>query len=300
MSKPQAFVHIGLQKTATTTLQEHLFPRHPEIAYLGRPFADAEVGALVKAIYLHEKVEFDSGRWQRVRDAKVTPLLGGGRIVGLSDEFFSAPGRHADRGVVAERLRWLLGESRVVITIRNQVDVLRSEYIDTIKYRPYEPFARWIEGGLADAAASSLRLYDYAKLAGYYASVFGRANVGLFLFEEFLRERGAFLAKLCGFLCIDPEPAQPLLAGRHENPRKSARLLRYRALRSRLLPGVAFSRMLPRRAADSLLGFLHAGPGATIPIDEPLRRRIEEHYRDSNRTLATEYGLPLAGHGYAA
>jgi hypothetical protein len=177
--------------------------------------------------------------------------------------------------------------------------VLRSEYIDTIKYRSYEPFARWIEGGLADCAVSSLRLYDYAKLARYYAAVFGRRNVGVFLFEEFLRDRGAFLDKLCGFLGIDPAGTRELLTGRHENPRKSARLLRYKAIRSRLLPDVHLSRLMPRPAAEALLRYLHRGAPADIRIAEPLRRRIEDHYRASNRELAAEYSLALAAHGYS-
>jgi hypothetical protein len=297
--RPGSFVHIGLQKTATTTLQEHLFCNHPDVTYVGRPYHDAEIEALVKAVYLHEKVEFDTEHWQRIRDAKITPCLGNGRIVGLSDEFLSAPGHHADRGVVAERLQWLLGDCLVVITIRNQVDVLRSEYIDTIKYRPYESFSHWIESGLVNAAVSSVRLYDYTKLARYYASVFGRANVGVLLFEEFLRDSDGFLDKLCSFLGIDRDASRQLVSGKHENPRKSSRLLRYKAIRSRLLPGVHFSRMLPRPVAGALLGYLHAGSPATVRISDAVRRRIEEHYRESNRALAMEYSLPIAAYGYA-
>jgi len=299
MTRPPSFVHIGLQKTATTTFQEHFFGSHPDIAYLGRPFADPEIDALVKAVYLHEKVEFDSARWQQVRDAKIRPQLGRGRIVGLSDEFLSAPGPHVDRGVVAERLKWLLGDCVALITIRNQVEILRSEYIDTIKYRPYQSFREWIEAGLADPAGSSLRLYDYRKLAAYYASVFGDANVRILLFEEFLRSRDAFLAKLCEALGIDAAAARPLLAGKHENPRKSSRLLRYKALRSRVLPGVHLSRLIPGPITDVALRYLHAGRAATVEIGDTLRQRIETHYRGSNRALAAEYGLPLQAHGYA-
>ena len=299
MNRPSSFVHIGLQKTATTTFQEHFFPRHRDVAYLGRPFADNEVDALVKAVYLHDKVAFDTERWQRVRDAKIRPHFGNGRIVGLSDEFFSAPGPHADRGVVAERLKWLMGDSVVLITIRNQVDILRSEYIDTIKYRPYESFTGWIEAGLANPAVSSVRLYDYAKLAGYYASVFGRANVHVMLFEQFLQSPEKFLDTLCSLLGLDRVAAQPLLSGKHENPRKSARLLAYKAVRSRLLPGIHFSRLVPRALNARLLRYLHAGTPATIAVADTLRRKIEAQYRDSNRALAAEYGLPLEAHGYA-
>jgi len=37
-TKPNALpcIHIGLPKTATTTLQQYLFPRHPGLSYLGK------------------------------------------------------------------------------------------------------------------------------------------------------------------------------------------------------------------------------------------------------------------------
>jgi len=36
-------IHPGFVKTATSTLQRHVFPRHPEIAYLGLPAPTAEL-----------------------------------------------------------------------------------------------------------------------------------------------------------------------------------------------------------------------------------------------------------------
>ena len=295
----EMFIHVGLQKTATTTLQEYLFRRHPQIAYLGRPYTDTEVETLIKAIYLHDSIEYDPGRWRDVARRRILPLRGRGRVVGLSEEFLTGS-IGADRGLIAYRLRDIMGPARIVITIREQVGALESEYIDTINYRPYVPYERWIADALEMPERSSLRLYDYDRLAECYESVFGPENVGVLLFEEFRTNRRAFLDRLCRFLGVDPEVGEQVLGGAHANPRKSQRMLMYRRIRSALLPsGVSLSRFVPASVNRRVQRFLRGGSGAQLRYAESYRIRLRQFYREGNARLAARYRLPLERFGYA-
>lgn len=290
------FIHIGIEKTATTTLQNHLYSKHSQIIYLGRPYADPEFGKLIEAIYLNGSLTFGYHHWREIAD-KVVKMQSKGKIVGLSEEFLASWITH-DCGLVANRLRELFGPSKIVITIRRQTDLLPSLYMDTIKMRPFQSFDDWLCAGLDPAHGFTFHLYDFKALADYYINLFGRENVGLFLFEEFVENKPWFIAKMSEFLGIDAIEAQRLLEGKHENPRKGQRLVLYKAFRSKLFPAVAFSAYIPNALNQAVQRFLHGGNPARIYLSDNAREAIEKAFGESNAYLANSYHLPLAKYGY--
>ena len=55
LNRRQCCVHIGLPKTATTTLQRELFPAHRQLEYLGKvpgekEYFDSQIGAVLNVI----------------------------------------------------------------------------------------------------------------------------------------------------------------------------------------------------------------------------------------------------------
>lgn len=87
------FVHIGYHKTGTTWLQETVFNRHPQIAYLGKAKDYPAPGVIDIFHSLYEdsdvgfSVEQNQERWQAA--LKMFPLTSSHKILGLSDEGLS-------------------------------------------------------------------------------------------------------------------------------------------------------------------------------------------------------------------
>lgn len=290
-------LHVGLHKTGTTTLQNHLFAKHSGLDYLGRPYPDRAFGRFIADLYTQDSLDFDKNELVRVAETVVRPRLCAKRPLALSEEFLSGD-TFADRGVIAGRLRRLFGEARIVLTIRNQIAITKSEYLDRCRSRLYVDFDRWICDGIEDYPLRSLRLYDYWSLAETYAGLFGRENVGIFLFEEFIGNRQGFLEKLCGFVGIEADEAARHLAGKHDNPPHSQRLLTYKKLRALFGTGLSFSKMVPAPVNNAAQRFLDSGRAAKVEPSSQTVRRLEDLYRASNTRLMADYGLPLEAHGY--
>jgi hypothetical protein len=52
-------IHPGFAKTATTSLQQGVFARHPQIHYLGVPAPDPALDALLRRIPREDSTRFD-------------------------------------------------------------------------------------------------------------------------------------------------------------------------------------------------------------------------------------------------
>jgi hypothetical protein len=157
----ELIIHPGLPKTATTTLQKHVFPAFP--GYLGRYYRHHSTGDSVRQMQLREahaqlvasRAAPDRlpGEWREtVKDwIAALPLEGHRRLI-ISDEYLSRwspegharsiqPGMDVPRGAVRtgdhpmaeflEAVRELLPDRvklRIILTLRNQIDFLASMY----------------------------------------------------------------------------------------------------------------------------------------------------------------------------
>jgi len=54
------FIHIGFPKTATTTLQNHLFSKHPGIHYLGKPYRDDDLTGMIRSLVMQESTVYNA------------------------------------------------------------------------------------------------------------------------------------------------------------------------------------------------------------------------------------------------
>src|SRR6188472_4404605 len=125
-------VHIGLAKTATTTLQNHVFTRQQRFRYLGKianGYSDVLMSELVARVMRQDSLAYDAITAQSLLDTlrlhdercgDLRPLL-------LSDEGLSGEAR-ADRALIAERLHRLFMPARILIVLRAQPRLLASLY----------------------------------------------------------------------------------------------------------------------------------------------------------------------------
>ena len=298
-------VHIGANKTASTTFQRALFARSPRISYLGE---DCER-------YDEIRETLDSLVWDddlHYRRAEVSELFGralaarGDRTLVYSNEDIM---RSRVPALCARRIRELLPEAEIVMVVRNQLTALPSWYANHGAYlkgvprrywRRYVSFDEWMSYCLAFLNYSPLDGFFYQRQAALYASLFGRERIHVLLYEDFVGDRDRFVKDFCSLLGVDAGDAGRALEGSHERRRYTMRSHRYHRFRSWFLPNRDLTRLVPGGGALSRawMGFLEAGAPADGFMSDAWRTRIVDLYGADNQKLAREYGLPLREHGY--
>jgi Sulfotransferase domain len=224
-------VHIGLPKTATTTLQQKVFASHPGIFYLGPKANYPDFDEVMNGLCFADSLNYDAALGCRVLE-KLFPAKDPGKPAVVSQEALSAQGR--DRRLKAERLKALFPEARIVLTVRRPEDLLVSVYFQWLKgfggkRREVPSLDAWLERDWQDAGRGNFLRLQYAKLLELYRSLFGRTNVLLLFFEDLIEDRAKFARQLSEFIGVDSQTTDDLLSQEKSNPRMSS--LRYSEVR---------------------------------------------------------------------
>lgn len=198
-------IHPGFHKTGTTWLQAVVFA---EESLFQRVLDDAEVD---RALLAPHDLEFAAEPARVTIRARLSGMDEG--IVGvishedLSGNLFTGS---RDSLVLADRLKSVCGEAKILLTVRNQPALTRSLYMQYVKrggrqslanflqYQP-EPSYFWF----------TPELLDYHAIAHAYGERFGHGNVLVLPQEALARDRQSFVAALLGFVGIDPRTHQP-------------------------------------------------------------------------------------------
>lgn len=284
------FLHPGMAKSATTSLQQLVFARHPEINYLGLPAETEEVRAAIRRICRDDGLYWD----EAAVGAILGPLLSSAREASLlSYENFTLY-ESTDKLVIADRLHALFPEARVFFTIRRQQDVLPAWYLQKCqKYLRNGHFVSFDDWWAIKSKRPHRSILDdlrYGDVIAAYAERFGRDNVAVFLYEQLTEDAGAFCHELAAFLGVDAAVFEQLLSAGHANPTIPARLMA-------LGPALSY---LPRRIAvkisKGMLG--RGGSRARVKSDPSVKETIRSLVVGSNRRLMRDFGLPLERYGY--
>jgi hypothetical protein len=280
-------VHIGYPKAASTTLQKHLFHKHPELNNLGNyPTAnigidseenDSEASYLkfkeLKQFYMNmlqlDDIEFAFSKNDVIFNTYVLPQISAYKLNIFSHEgflatFFSNP----DRGGKAKRLCSYFKDPKILIIIRNQFELIRSQYADW----PFDPRAltlrrkvdinEWIQIDMNTPESKHfIRSLNFYYVTNYYAALFGKENVRVFAFEEMVNNLDRFANDFSGFLGINADPTRAILSGKHEN-----------------------------KARDTQL--------RSQKIDADIVTQLSGYFGRINRSLENAYHLNLATYGY--
>ena len=329
------FLHIGVAKAATTTLQHEVFAKHSQIAYLGKPFrrsddtAASEDGRLradvIRPVWTRDSLEYDAAVVKRRFDEAFDPSACDGRVALLSEEALSG-GSVVDRRLVAERLRELFGPCNILITIRSQATCVPSLYSHYLRKGLVRdtPFETWLENVLNPTNFDHvlqgwmLRRFRYFELYRLYREVFSDGAVKVLLYEQLAEEPAAFSRELQAFCGIDADETLRLIAeARRLNPARAPAVSRidkcyreakraYGRARSRFFPTFSLRRYLP--AAVSALERTRAvvtdqldraaNAGQNHAISEEARALLLMYYGEDNGKLVEACGLPLDDYGY--
>lgn len=304
MTKP-LLLHIGYHKTATTWMQKHLFmPVHgfQQIASHEEVFAH-----IVKP----HGLRFDPAAMRSLlseRRAKLAPET----VPVISSEILSGhpfQGGH-ESDVYAERLKAIAPEARILISIRDQMRIIPSVYIQYLQRGGTMPWEKFFEGtDRPGYFGFTLEHFEYDVLVAHYQHLFGAENVYVMTQESLAHDMSAASAKLARFAGADsfrtlsdgarrvhaagyPEYAAPLL--RRVNHIQTSTLNPWPAVSLGTTPGGLFR----------IVGGLSRKPpfGSAFKSSRPISAYVTEkfagRYTPHNARLAQLCFHPLDLTGY--
>ena len=324
MSKPRLLIHIGVPKSATTSLQSGAFPNHPEIRYIGKPFYDAQIGyeaslataQLCDSLWKQDDLEFDLTLARRRFGLGVLPRLGK-KLVVLSEEGLSQASA-ADRHLTAQRLAALCEGTRclILLTIREQKSALASGHkwiyarrLTSLKVNEWVDWCTSYSSYNGCHNDFPLRQYRYARLYECYANLFGSDSVLVLPTELLSANPGAFYSQLEDFAGLRRfwgTSSCPELPIANQSPGKLG--IAYQ----RLVKWIKHDRyLLLRRGASYPENLAETGiHGCAMKlltyVDFPMpsmssktATNLNEYYKKDNARLAANIKMPLKQYGYS-
>jgi hypothetical protein len=213
MSVDKAFrvaIHVGFRKTATTWLQEHIFSNHPKINYLGKT-SENYPPWLIRWHYLD-----DYAYEQEKPDIEKTikGLLEKDRLNLISSEAFT------NTGVIysqARRIHGISPRAKIIITIRNPIDMIISHYKNDVNDGIYilglEEYLDWKRTPYDLIKRRPIYLPDFFfdETMDIYTKLFGKRNVCILRYEEMLSSSTSYFHILGEFLQVQfTDPVEKL------------------------------------------------------------------------------------------
>ncbi len=290
-------LHIGYHKTATSWMQQRLFvPEHGYVQIARHP----EVWQHVVAPH---GLTFDAAGMKAVI-AKGLADLPEGKVPVISSEILSGHPFFGGIGsdVYARRLKEIAPDARILVSIRSQMRILTSVYMQYLMRggtsKPEVFFAGDPELGFYGFRAEH---FEYHRLVGLYQELFGPENVHVVTQESLVRDMDGMAANLAAFAGNAefsgilpthrsayapsyPEHAVPILRRINKLQRSvltPAPLIRLGTTPYGIYHAVGFAMRHPP-FSTLLKGFR--------PVSDHVRKTFAGRYDDSNRKLAALLG----------
>jgi hypothetical protein len=297
-------LHIGANKSASTTLQRRLFPKVDGLIYLGE---DCENYGSSRELLNHmiyeddfnyssEKVNTLFERYKSLARQKNETFLYSNEDIMTS----RVPSQ------VLLRLKALMPHATIVLIIRNQFDAIPSWYANHGAYLKGVPRHFWRRYVSADEFMNHFTnffnygpfdCFMYNKVLSKYADAFGKENIKVLFFEDFVKQKEKFIKDLSEILGIDPTLALELVREGAERKRVTQRRFNFHKL-SRYIPVDKLLEKAPAKMKKSIENFLDSGSKATELGMSQWHDKIAEIFREDNKALERNYNLDLKKYGY--
>jgi hypothetical protein len=318
MTDKQIVLHVGLHKTATTFLQDRVFPELPGVAFV-HPLhypqpSDGPIEQFMLEVFFRNAACIDLDRHRAAihewlaRVEQPTVLISSEAIVGWPIE------NHSNLANNSELLHSMFPNARVILVVRRQDKWVESAYAQLLKAGFSTSIDRYVNWnsrtrrfdpynvGLYHGPNLDARDLDWAAFDRHYRARFGEQAVLTLPFELFVDDAPSFLYELYAFLGIEDGPRPDtrervnerwsgITAGLAKLVNKVPMPIK-RAIRDRIgnewHPASVFARtidpLLPKRTSRF--------------VPEPIAEALLELHRDDNRALAERIGRELGHWGY--
>lgn len=291
--KRNIFIHPGFAKTATTSLQELVFTHHPGIQYIGLSNTEEDVIWAIRHVCFVDSIIYDEKKVSDIFTFALQALDPDLPII-LSHELF-ANHEAKDKGLVARRLKTLFSDAKVFFTLRRQEEVLGSYYLQKLprymRENTYVPFDRWLKDLTKSAHQTILDDLNYFHIVNYYAKLFGKENLCLFLFEDLRKNPASYSKKIAEYLQVDPDKFQDLIQHNQKNPTITQEYINFWSRWGDILPH-GLTRKLSKRVANK------PGTPAKIDIGDRGRQVIYSLCAEGNRSLSKQFDVSLEDNNY--
>ena len=297
-------IHVGLIKTATSTVQRGVFLQHSQIDYYGKPYVKNPnvpdgFQAVIEKVACKDEVNYKKSEILDYFESHVFRNHSSEKKKVFSEELLSAT-ETTDQRVVANRLQDIFGESKILISIRNQRDLLISHYLHNIvRLTGYIPFEKYLIENWRGAFDHSnirnrLKFYELAKV---YSDVFGIENIVILPMEMLRDNFSNYSQTLSDIIGIDGQETERLLKGRHGNQRLSEREFLYCKF-AKSFPFLDFRSKLNGNTAHLFEKLIRGGNRTRVLLPPEWAAEIDSYYAADNRMLMDFFGVDLHKYGY--
>ena len=304
-------LHIGFHKTATSWLQRNLFSNEE----MGFHLIDRKM-VLQDFVFIHPfDYIYDNSALVRKYALLCDDICRQGLVPVVSQERLSGSTHCGgyDCREISERVKHCFPEAKVLITIREQKDLIYSTYSQYIKRTGAYSLREYLEPKeRIKYPEFNLDHFKFDRIIHHYHSLFSKKNVIVLPFEFFLENPLSFINRLYSFFKIpfDEQMIARILQRPKVNTRMGGLDLSVKSVLNPFLfknmnnLGGQFSNKLSRPLAKSLLWISHL----CCPIF--LQRRIEnnkrafiarqvkDYFTESNKLTADLIDMPLGKYGY--
>lgn len=181
MNTNNIFINIGLHKCGSTFLQAEVLPKLKNL----KPFTFIDNDVLLKEfnyisqcgeIYYEKEVEnLISNYFNKKNDYFISSE-------GLSGMGYSNYNTGVLIKVIANRIKNIFPNAKILIIIRNQRKAMESLYKDDVKYGFLNDYKSWV---FFKKNNCGLDYFKYSNIVKVYQEIFGKNNVKVLLFEKF-------------------------------------------------------------------------------------------------------------------
>lgn len=291
MTTRPILLHVGYHKTATTWLQNSVFrPEHGFPQVMTHP-------QVFEHIVTPHGLAYDA---QAVRDL-VAPRLGaGGGVDVISLESLSGNpfygGRESDD--YAQRLKAAFPQARILLSIREQMAIIASVYMQYLLRGGTAPARAFFEGAQVGGYMGFDPVhFEYDRLVGLYQDLYGAENVMVLPLEEIARDQAQAVARMAAFsdnTQIAPWETRPSRGVSY--PEAAVPLLRRV---NHLRPGPANPHPVADLGGLSRLayrviggGLRRLGKGRARPVTMLAREMFKGRFTESNQRLQAMLAHP--------
>ena len=305
----QPLLHIGLQKTGSTWLQNRLF-NQPDYGFVSVPdrivIDDAFLGGNPFTFEVERARAMMQPLFDEAAASSTTPVVSHELLAGqpLADGI--------DSQILADRLKATFPDARVLIVIREQRSMLLSTYKQYVKASGTRPLRElWRDRVPRERRrpGPGLDWLAYHHLIAYYRSLFGSDRVLVLPFELLQRDAATFAGEICKFAGKPYPSGVPAI---RDNPPLPALLVSFLRKTNAVLRALGLSDgdggelHHPKLRRMRLQTVRRLGPKIPSPFSRGAERRMRAdvdaivtgRFGASNRATSEMTGLDLAAFGY--
>tara|TARA_Y100000591_G_scaffold21701_1_gene16034 strand:- start:5520 stop:6425 length:906 start_codon:yes stop_codon:yes gene_type:complete len=294
-------IHIGAHKTATTSFQKNLFIHERQIGYLGQHcLENNQVHLAIDSLINDDDYDYKKDILKKkIEDIKKRDI---NQFIFSNEDIVTS--RFLTQS--AKRLKDLLPNSTVVLSIRSQFSALQSWYISHgsklklvprgywNKFVSYNDWFNYIfefnKLSITPHQNSPLEAMNYKKIYDVFSKHFGEENIKILVYENFSYNKKKFLSEWSNLTGINVEKIEMILNNNNiERLRESQVHFNLR----RFFKFFSFSGNF-----EKFLKILNFGKRAKISFKKKEEEKIKEYFGEGNNFLNKKFNLELDKFNY--